>query len=294
LSLARTVRKIEPDRDRLARSLLRVVDTENAAERPGWKSPRRGKLGAGMESTNVGTAERQRWKVPPAYRLGDYALFALLWLVALANGGDAVSDARAGDWPAALHHLVVAVAVGINALLFLIRGPAVVRGQGMVPKLVAIVGSWMVPPLALLPLTWEAGWMLNATTIAIVAAYAFIVWALLTLRRSFSVFPEARQLIRSGPYRLVRHPLYAAYILCYLAICLPRLSVPALLLAAAGIAGEIWRARFEERLLVEVFPEYSDYAATTPRFVPAFLTPWRRAAPAPLTVGSAEQATPQG
>ena len=39
------------------------------------------------------------------------------------------------------------------------------------------------------------------------------LWAVLTLRGSFSVLPEAREVVSSGPYRFVRHPIYVAYIL---------------------------------------------------------------------------------
>jgi protein-S-isoprenylcysteine O-methyltransferase Ste14 len=101
-----------------------------------------------------------------------------------------------------------------------------------------------------------------------IAAYLFVLWALLTLRRNFSILPESRNLVRHGPYALVRHPLYAAYILTYLLVALPRFGPAALALAALGIAGEMWRARNEERVLAASFPEYAAYAAATPRFVP--------------------------
>ena len=229
-----------------------------------------------MEQTKSADAAGRRSVLNvPAYRLGDLALFLVLAWSAVMNAAVAFQDARAGDAPASLHHLAAAVAIGLNAILFLLRGPAVVRGEGWLPKAMALVGSWMAPPLALLPLTWEPAWLLNATTIALILAYAFVVWALLTLRNSFSVFPEARQLVRAGPYGLVRHPLYAAYIVSYVALMLPRMSVAAVLLAAAGIGGEMLRARYEERLLTQVFPEYEGYAAQTPRFVPAVLMPWR-------------------
>ena len=65
-----------------------------------------------------------------------------------------------------------------------------------------------------------------------------------------------------------RHPLYTAHIASYTLICLPRLGVAAVIIAAIGITGEILRARNEERVLSEAFTDYADYAATPPRFLP--------------------------
>lgn len=207
----------------------------------------------------------------PTHRLGDLALFVLLGLAAGAHLLAAFADTRHSEAPSAVHHLVVGVALAINASLFILRGPAIARAEALAPKVIALVGSWMLPPLSLLPITQEATWLLTGSTVAIFLAYAFVIWALLTLRNSFSVFPEARQLVRHGPYRLVRHPLYAAYIVTYLAMLLPRISLVALLVAAVGIGAEVWRARYEERLLGSVFPDYATYSTTTPRFVPGSL-----------------------
>jgi len=202
------------------------------------------------------------------FRIGDFAL-ALIWF---AQGS--VSAVRAtrlapgGDLLAAVHVATVAAILFISGSLFLLRGEATGRSAGVVPKLTALVGTWSIIALTALPLTWRPGWLLTASTVGVILAYAVVIWALLTLRRSLSIFAEARQLIRHGPYALVRHPLYAAHILCYALILLPRIGLPALLIAGAGIAAEILRARTEEGVLSTAFPEYAAYAAATPRFVP--------------------------
>ena len=49
---------------------------------------------------------------------------------------------------------------------------------------------------------------------------------------------------------------------------LPRFGHAALALAVLGIAGEVLRARNEERVLSNAFADYAAYAATTPRFLP--------------------------
>ncbi len=204
----------------------------------------------------------------PAYRAGDIALFFVWGAFAFAAGSGAFDEIAAHDYLAALHRGMVAAVFLLNATLFLMRGPAVRRSEGLIPKVIAFVGTWTAVPLSLLPFTWESDWVLGLTSAGMIAAYAFVLWSLLTLRRSFSIFPEARTLIKHGPYALVRHPLYTAYMATYVLIALPRFAPLAVLLAAVGIVGEVLRARNEERILAASFADYADYAAETPRFVP--------------------------
>ncbi|MDQ3045190.1 MAG: isoprenylcysteine carboxylmethyltransferase family protein [Chloroflexota bacterium] len=203
-----------------------------------------------------------------ARRLGDLALSTFLVLLAASRGFALVEGAREGDLVAGIHQAVAGLGLLIMAGLVLMRRPAIATRPGLMPKLIALVGSWMSIPLVLLPLTWRPDWLLIGSTGIMLISDFFVVWALLTLRYSFSVFPEARRLIRHGPYQMVRHPLYAAYIVTYISLALTRLSVLALLFAAIGIAGEVLRARQEERVLRATFPEYASYAKNTPAFFP--------------------------
>lgn len=224
-----------------------------------------------MESLapNASLPRSKPWQPPlPLSRAGDIALFLVWGTFAVTAGIGALSEIPGRDLLAASHRGMVAVVFLINAVLFLLRGPAVRRSAGLGTALVTFVGAWTIIPLSLMPLTWHPGWLLAATSIGMTAAYAFVVWALLTLRRSFSIFPEARTLVRCGPYALVRHPLYAAYIVTYALVALPRVGPAAIALVALGIAGEVLRARNEERVLASTFPEYATYAAGTPRFLP--------------------------
>jgi protein-S-isoprenylcysteine O-methyltransferase Ste14 len=89
-----------------------------------------------------------------------------------------------------------------------------------------------------------------------------------TLGRCFGVLPDARGLVTSGPYRLVRHPLYLGEVgaAAGIAVAAPRLSnLLALVLFTAAQAG---RARVEERTLVRAFPDYADYRRRTPMLIP--------------------------
>ena len=238
---------------------------------------------ASREDLPVGTDLERRARLRfPRFRIGDVAL-ALIWFTqGSISAGRSMRLAASGDMLAAFHVATVATILFISGALFLLRGEALGRSAGVVPKLTALVGTWSIIALTALPLSVRAGWLLTAVTTGLILAYAVVGWALLTLRRNLSIFAEARELVRSGPYALVRHPLYAMHIACYVLILLPRISLPALLIASAGIAAEISRARTEEIVLGAAFPEYAAYAASTPPFLPH---PRLRRVPGPSIAG---------
>jgi protein-S-isoprenylcysteine O-methyltransferase Ste14 len=204
----------------------------------------------------------------PWRRAGDLGLATILVLFGLMRGVATLDAGREGDWLAAAHHAVVGVALLIMAVLPIIRRSAVARGDGLMPKAIAVIGGYFIILLGLLPLTWRPDWVLTVSTLGVIVMTGFEIWALLTLRRSFSVFPEARKLVTKGPYGWVRHPLYSVYIVSYSLIALPRIGVVAVLIAVVAIAAQVARSRREEEVLRSVFPEYDEYAARVPAFIP--------------------------
>jgi protein-S-isoprenylcysteine O-methyltransferase Ste14 len=68
------------------------------------------------------------------------------------------------------------------------------------------------------------------------------------------------------PYRLLRHPMMTGFIITFLAT--PHMSTGHLLFAGLACGYIVVGVHFEERDLIRSIPEYRDYAATTPRFVP--------------------------
>ncbi len=103
------------------------------------------------------------------------------------------------------------------------------------------------------------------------AAAGLMLWARLTFgRRSFhaSADPTAGGLVTNGPYRWLRHPIYAAvfwFIWAGVAAHLSLLSAALAVGATAMLGVRIWA---EETLLVRQYPAYADYARTTRRIVP--------------------------
>ena len=76
------------------------------------------------------------------------------------------------------------------------------------------------------------------------------------------------QLVTTGIYAHVRHPLYLSVIVLVLAWALLWRSWPALALAVAQVPFFDAKARSEERWLRERFPGYADYARRAKRFIP--------------------------
>jgi protein-S-isoprenylcysteine O-methyltransferase Ste14 len=112
-------------------------------------------------------------------------------------------------------------------------------------------------------------------TIAIqISAASLMIWARFTFGiRSFhgAANPTAGGLVRSGPYKYIRHPIYAA-ILYFLWAGIA--AHPSLLSVAAGLLATLTsavRMGAEESLLVRTYPEYREYARTTARVLPFLL-----------------------
>jgi protein-S-isoprenylcysteine O-methyltransferase Ste14 len=107
-----------------------------------------------------------------------------------------------------------------------------------------------------------------------VAAGLLMLWARLTFGvRSFhaGANPTEGGIVTRGPYRFVRHPIYAAILLFVWAGIASHVDAINLGLGAGITLAIAARIATEERLLGETYPEYREYAARTPRVIPFVL-----------------------
>ncbi len=150
----------------------------------------------------------------------------------------------------------------------LVRRRPVAKARGLLPRLVALLGATLT--LAMVLLDRPPGSIaLNVASAALILIGNYVsIVAVLSLGRSLSIMPEARRLVMTGPYRLVRHPLYAAEEIAILGVWLQFMSWPATAILVGHFAIQLWRLGFEEAVLRENFPDYDAYARRTARLVP--------------------------
>jgi protein-S-isoprenylcysteine O-methyltransferase Ste14 len=98
------------------------------------------------------------------------------------------------------------------------------------------------------------------------------LWALQANRPgNFNIQPLPRTdgvLVRHGPYRWIRHPMYSSVLLFAAACAWAHGSVLAWSAAAALLAVLLAKATLEERWMGEQHPAYAAYRAGTTRFIP--------------------------
>jgi hypothetical protein len=98
----------------------------------------------------------------------------------------------------------------------------------------------------------------NVTAIVSTAGLALIIAAKLSLGRSFGLVPANRGIVSTGPYRLVRHPIYLGYLVTHVAFVLANPLVWNFVILGAADVALVVRSRYEERTL-ERDPTYVRY-----------------------------------
>jgi len=116
-------------------------------------------------------------------------------------------------------------------------------------------------------------WLARSVPALLVQACAILlmVAARVTFgRRSFhaAADPTAGRLVTTGPYRWLRHPIYAAILYFVWSTAIDHHTRGAFAAAALVTAGAAARMYAEETLLVGKYPDYTAYRARTARVVP--------------------------
>ncbi len=200
------------------------------------------------------------------YGLGIWALAPSLaaQLGALAYGFAWVTALDAAAKAATL------VFLGLQVVLFAIRRLPLARHEGIVPRLAALIGANLLLLVALLPDAHLSAGLSALALLIVVSGTLGGIAALGRLGRSFSVFPQARGLVTSGPYRYVRHPLYLFDMIATLGTALQFAQPWATLIALGSIAAQFPRMHYEEEILRATYPDYATYEARTSRLIPGF------------------------
>lgn len=177
-------------------------------------------------------------------RLSDLLLFGatLAELIALVRLTPTFTPV---DWIYVLQHLVV---FGIA----LTRLSPNAQDSSLRAAL-AVALSLAYPYAQVICLDWSAGravWPEGGSVLVTLSACLSLI-SLLSIGRLFGFRPALRGLATRGPYRLVRHPMYLAYVLGDLGYNLQEWNVGTALMVMAGWASLLYRIRAEERLLAQ-------------------------------------------
>jgi len=186
-------------------------------------------------------------------RVGDFLLFGVT-SVELVLLFFLTSTFTIADWIYVSQHLLV---LGFS----LTRPPPKAWNHSWLSS-TAIVVAYAYPYAQVAYLNWVPGspaWPASGLVLVTLAACLSLA-SLLSLGRWFGVWPALRGLVTRGPYRLVRHPMYLAYMLMDIGYNLQEWNLGTALMVMVGWASLFYRIYAEERILSQD-PGWSTYVA---------------------------------
>jgi protein-S-isoprenylcysteine O-methyltransferase Ste14 len=110
-----------------------------------------------------------------------------------------------------------------------------------------------------------------AGAVLVAAGGVFFLAGLFRLGSALTPLPYPKEnapLVRTGPFALVRHPIYSGGLILSLGIALMVSGYLTFLYVAALFVLLDFKSRQEERWLVQKFPEYRDYQRRVRKLVP--------------------------
>jgi len=111
-------------------------------------------------------------------------------------------------------------------------------------------------------------------TVLFVAGLALAVWARITLGRNWGMpmtLKQEPELVTSGPYRYIRHPIYTGILLAMLGTGIATYVLALIVFAVMGVYF-VYSARVEDRLMATSFPStYPEYRERTKMLIPFVL-----------------------
>lgn len=177
-------------------------------------------------------------------------------------GVNAVRVRRAGARPFPFLRSSAATAHGLLEKVLIV----VLAAAGLYVVAWVVRPSWIeaVPRLALPPWAAAVGVLLLAPSLALAALS--VLWMGPSWRIGIDETPQA--VVVTGPYRVIRHPIYAGMLLAVAGMWLAGPDVLVSLWAGAAAVALLVQARLEEEFLAKNAPGYSEYMKRTGRFVP--------------------------
>jgi protein-S-isoprenylcysteine O-methyltransferase Ste14 len=186
-------------------------------------------------------------------------------LVRSAGDGVAGSLTEVGSL---LAGLLTAMLYCLLIAAFLRRSSARATHPSPVAAVAAGVATWLPFVIPLVPHGKPTAGVLVVANVLLVAGLSFSVWSIKHLDRSFSMIAQARRVVRTGPYAIVRHPLYTGELLALLGTVFSRPGWVTFAVWAAILGLQAYRVRHEEAILSSTLEDYREYQQVTPQLVP--------------------------
>ena len=106
-----------------------------------------------------------------------------------------------------------------------------------------------------------------------IAGFIIIIISILQLNTNLSIFPTPKkdgELIMSGLFKYVRHPIYTGILMTAFFYSLYSNSGYRLIISLLLVILFYYKSNYEEKALLLKFPAYKSYRASTGRFFPRF------------------------
>lgn len=150
------------------------------------------------------------------------------------------------------------------------RLPPIRSADSAEPFVTAMAGTFILGLISYLPPAMEITLSVRLTAMAfMIVGFLASIYVLLWLGRAFSIMPEARTLVTTGPYAIVRHPLYLTEELFVIGIIILQPSIWSVLLGIFHWGLQLRRMANEERILSAAFANYAEFARGVPRVIPS-------------------------
>ena len=194
--------------------------------------------------------------------LGSMWFMLLAVFVALKIGASLTDS-----WPALLSRFCLANFYMLLALLIITRSAAKARADGLLPRIAAFVGTYLPWTITFFGKSDQALPNFESTACVLVGMVMMLVTAR-HLGGAFSLVPQARSVVQTGPYRWIKHPLYLAEEIAVLGVVLQYLTPVTVIVLVLHIGVQVCRIIYEEDLLRRNCPEYCSYEASRWRLIP--------------------------
>jgi protein-S-isoprenylcysteine O-methyltransferase Ste14 len=174
---------------------------------------------------------------------------ALLFFAALIPGHTSRYNLHAAD-------IIWMTGAALMGIFSLVRVPP--RTVTVTANSIAATAGMMILPILIRPGVPSVGLLNQVGTALEVIGIIFTQLARVYLGRSFGLLPANRGIVSTGPFRLMRHPIYVGWFVLTLGLAVIYPKPSSFLLILATLPFMMWRIMQEEDLL-RLDPEYRAY-----------------------------------